>query len=248
MRRALTVIATLTFAAPAAHATGLCENTSSSYSLAAVSVQARQVLVEGEIEWCEETDDGERRGTIRIAQLRAFDGKVLSWYADPLEGAAKRLGAKVQSMEELQKLRSSRGFVPVATLRGPRGGCEAKLLVGAVRGEGAQQSAPVSIELRAGGKAVHTKELRKNVATDPGGQFEALFLPGTGALLWWALPWCDGGPPAGHFGEDDPGECYVKWDTGLELVPPVGALATCFPAELAPSPAPAPGATPPKSP
>lgn len=228
---ALAAALAVVLAPGAAGATGLCENTTSTWKLAAVSEQARQALVEGEVEWCEEKDDEEVRGTVRVAQLRTFDGKIVRWYADPVKRADDRLGAKgVRPLNELDAVRSKGAFRPIAELRTGAGGrCSSRVVVGETNDGGAEEMAPVTLELLIDGKKRTELSLGDAVATEEGKQAEALFLPTARlVLVWWSLPTCEGGPPPGYFGEDDPGECYTAWKTGFETIAGDGVLAGCF--------------------
>lgn len=229
----IVLAAALVGAPAAAQAMGLCENLSATWRLDSVSERASQIVISGELEWCEETDDGEERGVVHAAQIRDFSDQVAQWYLrETGVAAAQHLGRIAQNdaalpMDKLTERKKAQDFVaPERLLKSPSGRCSAKV----VEKKGDADAVDLTLTVTVGGKVVWSTPLGEGVASDEERSVLPLFLPEKRALLIWAaLPRCEGGPPPGYFGEDDPGECYVETALVLKLQKAEGTpLAACF--------------------
>jgi hypothetical protein len=218
-------------------AIGMCEDLEHEYDLTAVSQKNKQILVQGTIEWCEEGDDGEKRGELEYAQARTFDGKVVhTWLAkvDAKSLARYRerieVATKPRALKALEGYRRSGGFVEEDTLaKSPSKGCsvavEAKERA-EVKGE--FQKADATVKLAQGATELWVKKGEFDV--DAGKVVKVLFLPASKSVVAWIdLRTCEG-PPPGHFGEDDGGSCQKKPGVAVVHLTEANAngVAACF--------------------
>jgi len=223
-------------------ATGICEHTTTTYELRAVSDAAGELLVTGEAEWCEETEDvTERRGTEPFLQVWDLGGRLLrrSLLPPPADkkpgpSTGPRVGAAANSSADVPKARwQQAGFADVAAvLDSPSGRCTLRVQIGErLEPERDFPTASAHAELVLEGEVIKRLALGGFAVDEGAPVVTPLYLPGRRALvLWAALPRCVGGPPPGYFGEDDPGDCYTGGKPEVHLVELAHApgLAACF--------------------
>lgn len=258
MTRTITVLslaASLFASSGPALAIGFCENLSETWTLEAVSADGSLVLLQGDLEWCEETDEGEERGVLHTAQVRDVSGKVSQWYLrESGKEAARRLAGVTRAvaplpMSKLDERKKAEGFLaPKSLQKSPSGRCEASVAA-TKKGDALSLTLRIAVD----GKEAWSAPIGDGVASEVKRQVLPLYLPTSRSVLLWAtLPRCAGGPPPGYFGDDDPGECYVETELHLKLHETAGTpLVACFePQAPAPgkgdrAPMPVPGDAPP---
>jgi len=241
-RRLLGLVAVLVPAA--AHASGVCENTGTTYGVPTLFAEATEAFaVPATLAWCEERDRGgvldEVRGTIAFTELRDVHGKVLGVLSAARGKDAKRLEAAVGAFDKVAtgKLASTlkaRGYariVPQGRTRAAR--CTVRAAWTSTRGtyHDGFPAGLLAVEVWAGKQRALRYEVGPAAEARRGDEkIVAHFLARRGAIaLFVRRPTC-AGPPPGYFGPDDPGDCYAVDEVSTTLLDAkTGDLARCFP-------------------
>lgn len=241
-----------------AHAIGMCEDLEFTSTLVAYASDRALFLYEGTQELCSDEDD--TRVTLPYLRATTLDGEDVAFFYTPNTRAAwpdqeelddfeqsagklptqpDALGAPhVASSDVADAFRKEAGFVPVTALGpSPQSGC-------AIRALPAQEAIPedeatyngfpaadMQVVVQINGNTVAQKR-HTNVSTEHG-ELSAtpIFTRDRQTLLvLTSTPRCEGGPPPGYFGEDDPGDCYLEITTELTryAVADHPALAACW--------------------
>ncbi len=200
---------------------GLCEDVSTTYRIKMVAPESGLIAFDVETGWCEETDTGEARGAMKSVLVADFDtrGKAHYYTADA-DNKGRQPEGTVRPAADWPAFAKEKGFreVGAAGLFLDAGACGAKL----VNAKGGALPNPEEADpMKALGLAL--------AITTPSGELAPIRIgmhvlgegapevvisgvPGKAALrVFTVTAKCEGGPPAGYFGEDDPGDCYAGW-------------------------------------
>ncbi len=223
---------------------GICEETTTTYTLRAIAPDAALVAYDVEAEWCEEDPDtGEKRGTIKSILVADFDTRGKAHYFTPEPGSEHKPSGTVRPAKDWPAFEKEKGFKPIGALgsflQGPCTG--AVVAVGKAPKPLPEPAEAPMLKSFGLGVAVTTPAgalppVRIGAHVQSQGQPQVVLvpLPAKGAVRVFTVTakCAEGGPPPGYFGEDDPGTCLVEWvrrkvDLTVAKVP---GLAACLPA------------------
>jgi hypothetical protein len=211
-----------------ARAGGECEGDQVRYTLTSTAVPAGRLAFEVAVPWCEAGGDEGESKAILVTDL---DLGARRWYASPKPRHGATAVKAVVGRDRLEpaaawpKLAKARGFRPAGQAPA-RGACQvdAVVLDGPRVVPWAEAEAKDSFVMHKLGARVHGRaDAVLEVGTHPQGaeppKLWVVKLP-NGPRLYLETARCEGGPPPGMYGPDDPGTCAAVWSLSFKDLPP----------------------------
>jgi hypothetical protein len=197
---------------------GLCEGQTTTYSIRSIAPEAGLVAYDERAEWCEESEEGgENTGVTSTILVTGLDTRAKqSFKVDGDKRAEGRPAAEWAAFEK------EKGFQPVGSDFG-LGATPCKGRLVAMKKTTVTPIAEASareFQIVAYGVVLTTPDgtelpaMRLGATALAEGQPSVAFaqLPGKQVLRAFIVnAKCEGGPPPGYFGEDDPGDCYATY-------------------------------------